>query len=656
MFRKLSFVFWSLLCFSATSLSSDELVKIDKTKTYTVSTYSDDFISELLFKELAADLKFKFVSYPSFSSALEAVESGETDFIANVVSTDDRKERLDFSIPTNVQQIYFFSENSDVDFSLVKKIAVPERDISHRVFKSMFPDVEVVYYSGYKNAAKLIHENVVDGVVAPINYLRDLSRKGYYAQHMGNRYPLRPASIVTSKGKNKELIKYFGNESRQEEFQRSYIEKFDNYENELRALSLRKRMEIEEIVITTPLKIKLLNSNLHAEYLNDGSMRGISYDVVVKACNILSIPCKIVNESEEMWSSMYQDLLDNNIDILAPLSKTKERSDYFKFSKPYYYEDVFLVKRKGYKHNYYHEVSDLFLERVAAIENVAFASTLNRHLPNKTLYYFKTNEEMINALLNNEVDYITLTKGTYNELIINSQGHLPITSVESIGVIESFPANVGFQNNERGEKLSKIFNGAINLIELKTIHKKYERSINWMETTSKQHELNTIVFLLFSAFIILLGSIISYWRVKSRTDALTNLGNRYSLYSTFGKGIPKDYCLIYFDLNKFKAINDNFSHFVGDEVLKAIAKKIEQFWPGRAYRIGGDEFVLIGKMHGLEVIRNKMSSIGYFNYITDNNDVVPVGVSYGIYHDKKESRSLAEILQRADNEMYKYKS
>jgi diguanylate cyclase (GGDEF)-like protein len=49
------------------------------------------------------------------------------------------------------------------------------------------------------------------------------------------------------------------------------------------------------------------------------------------------------------------------------------------------------------------------------------------------------------------------------------------------------------------------------------------------------------------------------------------------------------------DLDRFKAINDEFGHGVGDDVLKAAAAAIESDANLLAFRLGGEEFVLLLK-------------------------------------------------------------
>jgi diguanylate cyclase (GGDEF)-like protein len=81
------------------------------------------------------------------------------------------------------------------------------------------------------------------------------------------------------------------------------------------------------------------------------------------------------------------------------------------------------------------------------------------------------------------------------------------------------------------------------------------------------------------------------------TDPLTGLSNRREaeklLSSRIQAGMPV--CVMLFDLDGFKKINDRFGHYVGDQVLLAFAGRLgEQFRDDDVVcRWGGDEFLVV---------------------------------------------------------------
>ncbi len=80
----------------------------------------------------------------------------------------------------------------------------------------------------------------------------------------------------------------------------------------------------------------------------------------------------------------------------------------------------------------------------------------------------------------------------------------------------------------------------------------------------------------------------------SERDALTGLLNRRAIEQNFetfrGEGFGT---LAVLDLDHFKAINDVHGHVVGDAVLRAVAEALQADPQVHAFRLGGEEFVLL---------------------------------------------------------------
>jgi diguanylate cyclase (GGDEF)-like protein len=87
----------------------------------------------------------------------------------------------------------------------------------------------------------------------------------------------------------------------------------------------------------------------------------------------------------------------------------------------------------------------------------------------------------------------------------------------------------------------------------------------------------------------------------SITDALTGLGNRRSITATVDelistRGPDCAVAVIMFDVDHFKAVNDNYGHPVGDVVLRIVAQRLRAAADARLLlaRWGGEEFLLMG--------------------------------------------------------------
>ena len=80
-------------------------------------------------------------------------------------------------------------------------------------------------------------------------------------------------------------------------------------------------------------------------------------------------------------------------------------------------------------------------------------------------------------------------------------------------------------------------------------------------------------------------------------DPLTGVANRRDLDRELAARIDarQEFCVLLFDLNGFKEINDRLGHLYGDQVLKQLAARLSSQVRARDYvcRWGGDEFVAI---------------------------------------------------------------
>jgi diguanylate cyclase (GGDEF)-like protein len=80
-------------------------------------------------------------------------------------------------------------------------------------------------------------------------------------------------------------------------------------------------------------------------------------------------------------------------------------------------------------------------------------------------------------------------------------------------------------------------------------------------------------------------------------DPLTGVANRRDLDRELAARIEgrREFCVLLFDLNGFKEINDRFGHLYGDQVLKQLAARLSSQVRAHDYvcRWGGDEFLVI---------------------------------------------------------------
>lgn len=149
-------------------------------------------------------------------------------------------------------------------------------------------------------------------------------------------------------------------------------------------------------------------------------------------------------------------------------------------------------------------------------------------------------------------------------------------------------------------------------------------------------------------------------------DGLTGLPNRtlfldrLSRTRALAEREERLAALLFIDLDGFKRVNDTFGHSVGDDLLRTIAKRLQEAVrrSDTVARLGGDEFAVI-----LEQIRNEVSVSAIAETIIDRvhepvyldgNEVI-VSASIGITIFPLDAKSEKELMIDADRAMYRAK-
>ncbi|MGN0696981.1 MAG: GGDEF domain-containing protein [Oscillospiraceae bacterium] len=144
--------------------------------------------------------------------------------------------------------------------------------------------------------------------------------------------------------------------------------------------------------------------------------------------------------------------------------------------------------------------------------------------------------------------------------------------------------------------------------------------------------------------------------VTMQVDAVTRLLNR-RCYETNLSSVDSKAVILFFDVNKFKQVNDKFGHSVGDICLRNVADRLQHVYGkyGLCYRIGGDEFcVILNKnLDMLDKLNEQFCED--IRKMREKDERMP-GVSLGYaYYDKSVSH-IQSVIEQADEMMYKNKA
>lgn len=148
-------------------------------------------------------------------------------------------------------------------------------------------------------------------------------------------------------------------------------------------------------------------------------------------------------------------------------------------------------------------------------------------------------------------------------------------------------------------------------------------------------------------------------------DSLTGLANRSLLLQMLEDSIEhankskQAGALFYLDLDRFKTINDSLGHTIGDNLLKAISKRIEAWLikDFTAARIGGDEFAILlpntSSEQAHDLAQQLLALISNPYSIDDHQLYCSVSVGIAVFPSVGSTN--IDVLRQADTALYRAK-
>lgn len=145
-------------------------------------------------------------------------------------------------------------------------------------------------------------------------------------------------------------------------------------------------------------------------------------------------------------------------------------------------------------------------------------------------------------------------------------------------------------------------------------------------------------------------------------DSLTRIANRLRIDEWLEKKLKafeekkEGFSVIFFDIDHFKSVNDNYGHKIGDEVLVELADLIQQHLTNRELfgRWGGEEFIIISDTVGEDTVmlaENLRKVVADHWFKGAGKLTASFGVTNSIMGD-----SIDSLLNRADNGLYQCKN
>jgi diguanylate cyclase (GGDEF)-like protein len=149
-------------------------------------------------------------------------------------------------------------------------------------------------------------------------------------------------------------------------------------------------------------------------------------------------------------------------------------------------------------------------------------------------------------------------------------------------------------------------------------------------------------------------------------DPLTGLANRKAFVDALERAVRayaangRPVTLMLLDLDHFRAVNDSLGHPAGDQLLIAVARRLEKIVRERELvaRLGGDEFALLlqgrrGAGFVASVANRLRETVRQPHAL--GGTVVRIGTSIGVARLPEHARDATDLLAKADLALYQVK-
>lgn len=413
----------------------------------------------------------------------------------------------------------------------------------------------------------------------------------------------------------------------------------------------------------------------------NGQHTGLSKDYFDIFSDVLGLEIRTPNVSD--WNDLIHKVKNRDCDVASQIVASDERRSFLDFTTPYFYLPLAVVTR--YDRIFVEESLQNSGTQFAVINGDIAIDKLKARYPKIQLVKVKNNKEAMEHVHNGNVfGYI----GAQGAVAFAIQS----LKLNKLAVTGSLPLRYELSVATRSDEplLGTAFEKAVLHIdpkEAQSIRDKWV-SITITEVTDYTLLWATLLFLGTVLFVSL------YWNhyltqanrkihdtvkelhdVKAQledqnrvfkqqaiTDVLTGLYNRLKLdndLSYFIKWYKRNsgtFSVIMLDIDNFKAVNDNFGHLAGDQLLQAFATLLTSTTRDSDIvgRWGGEEFMIIcpeTELEGCqELAEQLLKKIANYEFPDTRALTASLGIAC---YQKDEAASV--IINRVDQALYRAK-
>lgn len=371
------------------------------------------------------------------------------------------------------------------------------------------------------------------------------------------------------------------------------------------------------------------------------------------------------------WEQSLEFVKQRKCDILSSAASIHDLQQFLAFTRPFNHYPIVIAVRDDQA--FFRTIDDVLAKPFVAVKGFAASALVKRIYPEIAII------EVENA--RDALEWVSTGKAfgyldTVATIGYQSQKY-GILNIKIAGVTEAnYAMSVAVRND--WPYLLSVYNKAIASMtetERVAILNKWI-SLRYEKKGDHDHRLIGFIFSGIAAFLLLLvlrEFVVNKYRARlqalnreleqlSNTDALTGIANRRLLNHVFEKEIIRaeryrsKFSVIMLDVDFFKAINDDFGHQIGDDVLKSIAdlmidtireSDLAGRWGGEEFLILCPETELYGALQVAETIRQK---------IQRHDFGIPSGITASLgVAEHREGQSLQAVIKAVDTALYEAK-
>jgi diguanylate cyclase (GGDEF)-like protein/PAS domain S-box-containing protein len=321
------------------------------------------------------------------------------------------------------------------------------------------------------------------------------------------------------------------------------------------------------------------------------------------------------------------------------------------------------------KEEFFLHIADNPQALMAVLKTVSERARENLTALNEGIKIFKTQKKLTAELQH-------LLDDTTNEIYFFDS-----ESYQFINLNTPASKNLGYKNHEitgltlfdvmsemTRENFEKLVmplrSGSVEEASITGLHRRKDGSTYPIEVRFKLQNTETPpVFVGMGQDVSQLTELKSENKNLTRYDSLTGLPNRELTLETLGAELlqanrkNKSIAVLLMDLDEFKTVNNSLGHSAGDLMLKAVAKRLNDWSPknSQVARFGGDEFIIIlsGDTIETEARTTADSLLKLFqNPFSIDGQEVYIGLSIGISYYPLDGNDSETLIRQAHAAMY----